>query len=369
MERAHQYRHQHRSRNSSSSHSSSSSSSLNESSRSTPHNTNSTKFSRFNPNTRSNHGPNNTTGPRDGPEWKPRRGSSSSSNTHHQNLKTGAQADEVVVKDEDSSSFPILIGTCPFMCPEGERAQREQLRDLAVFERLHGNPRKTSPSLAVKKVKFHVVSHHKLRCCGSSANVSSVHYLNMEQLIKALTSLFELYDANRNANSIYENEAEFCSLYVLLHLDSRSQSTGESLSLWFRHVPRPIIKSEKMCFARSILRSFRMGNYKLFFCTIAAKASYLQYCIIESYINEVRALSLSCINNVGYKLHPYPLVHLSKLLMMKESDLEQFCNACGLETSTDEMGNKSLPTKQTTFCVPKGGFQSSNFPGLEQFER
>lgn len=32
---------------------------------------------------------------------------------------------------------------------------------------------------------------------------------------------------------------------------------------------------------------------------------------------KVRALSLSCINNVGYKLHPYPLVHLSKLLMMK----------------------------------------------------
>ncbi|KAG8490253.1 hypothetical protein CXB51_015597 [Gossypium anomalum] len=44
-----------------------------------------------------------------------------------------------------------IIGTCPFMCPDGERAQRERLRDLGVFERLHGDPRKTSPSLAVKK--------------------------------------------------------------------------------------------------------------------------------------------------------------------------------------------------------------------------
>jgi hypothetical protein len=35
----------------------------------------------------------------------------------------------------------------------GERAQRERLRDLAVFERLDGNPRKTSPDLAVKKVR------------------------------------------------------------------------------------------------------------------------------------------------------------------------------------------------------------------------
>lgn len=33
-----------------------------------------------------------------------------------------------------------------------ERERRERLRDLAVFERLNGNPAKTSPSLAVKKV-------------------------------------------------------------------------------------------------------------------------------------------------------------------------------------------------------------------------
>jgi len=35
---------------------------------------------------------------------------------------------------------------------ERERIQREKLRDLAVFERLNGNPRKSSPALAVKKV-------------------------------------------------------------------------------------------------------------------------------------------------------------------------------------------------------------------------
>lgn len=35
---------------------------------------------------------------------------------------------------------------------ERERIQREKLRDLAVFERLNGNPGKSSPALAVKKV-------------------------------------------------------------------------------------------------------------------------------------------------------------------------------------------------------------------------
>uniref|UniRef100_A0A2N9FNP5 SAC3/GANP/THP3 conserved domain-containing protein n=1 Tax=Fagus sylvatica TaxID=28930 RepID=A0A2N9FNP5_FAGSY len=52
---------------------------------------------------------------------------------------------------DDCSNLPALLGTCPFMCPVAERSQRERLRDLAVFERLHGNPRKTSADLAVKK--------------------------------------------------------------------------------------------------------------------------------------------------------------------------------------------------------------------------
>ncbi|WCJ39245.1 SAC3 family protein C [Euphorbia peplus] len=361
---------------------------------------------------------------RDASRWKPRGGD-----------------EEHVTEVEDSCTPPILIGTCPFMCPDGERTQRERLRDLAVFERLHGNPGKTSPSLAVKKfcrtistpqsshvrplpvldhtltyllslidtsdrpfevvhdfvfdrtrsirqdlsiqnivnhkaihmyekmVKFHILSQHKLRCCGNSADSSSVHYLNMEQLIKVLTSLYNLYDANRDPNSVYENEGEFRSLYVLLHLDCKSQPTGESLSVWFRRAPHTIIRSKQMCFARRVLQCFRIGNYKRFFDTIAAEASFLQYCIIEPHVNEVRAKSLSCINNVGYKLHPYPLTKLSKLLIMKESDLQVLCNACGLEISIDEAGNKLLPTKQSTFCIPKGGLQSSEFPGIDQFER
>ncbi|XP_044462574.1 SAC3 family protein C-like [Mangifera indica] len=111
-----------------------------------------------------------------------------------------------------------------------------------------------------------------------------------------------------------------------------------------------------------------MGNYKRFLCA-AAEASYLQYCIIEPYIDQVRALALCCINKCGYKLHPYPLMHLSELLMMEESDVDLFCNACGLETRTDEVGNRLLPTKQTTFNCPPEGFQRYSFLGLQQLER
>ncbi|TYI24085.1 hypothetical protein ES332_A06G208900v1 [Gossypium tomentosum] len=344
-----------------------------------------------------------------------------------------------------------IIGTCPFMCPDGERAQRERLRDLAVFERLHGDPRKTSPSLAVKKfcrtisvkhvqasdvrplavledtlnyllnlldssehpfevvhdfifdrtrsirqdlsmqhivndraicmyekmVKFHVISHQRLRNCTSSS-ISSLQYLNMEQLTKALASLYVLYEANRNNNFVYENEAnrnnnfvyeneaQFRSFYVLLHLDSKNQQMEESLSYWFRNVPSPVMKSKEMHFARQVLRFYRMGNYKRFLCTVSTESSYLQYCIIEPHVNEVRALAISYINNCCYKLHPYPLEQLSKLLMMKELDVESLCHACGLEITSDDGENKSLPTKQTTFSIPKGSLQSYELVGLQQ---
>ncbi|TYI78508.1 hypothetical protein E1A91_D06G217000v1 [Gossypium mustelinum] len=332
-----------------------------------------------------------------------------------------------------------IIGTCPFMCPDGERAQRERLRDLAVFERLHGDPRKTSPSLAVKKfcrtisvkhvqasdvrplavledtlnyllnlldssehpfevvhdfifdrtrsirqdlsmqhivndraicmyekmVKFHVISHQRLRNCTSSS-ISSLQYLNMEQLTKALASLYVLYEANRNNNFVYENEAQFRSFYVLLHLDSKNQQMEESLSYWFRNVPSPVMKSKEMHFARQVLRFYRMGNYKRFLCTVSSEASYLQYCIIEPNVNEVRALAISYINNCCYKLHPYPLEQLSKLLRMKELDVESLCHACGLKITSDDGENKSLPTKQTTFSIPKGSLQSYELVGLQQ---
>ncbi|KAH1055318.1 hypothetical protein J1N35_033383 [Gossypium stocksii] len=332
-----------------------------------------------------------------------------------------------------------IIGTCPFMCPDGERAQRERLRDLAVFERLHGDPRKTSPSLAVKKfcrtisvkhvqasdvrplsvledtlnyllnlldssehpfevvhdfisdrtrsirqdlsmqhivndraicmyekmVKFHVISHQRLRNCTGSS-ISSLQYLNMEQLTKASASLYVLYEANRNNNFVYENEAQFRSFYVLLHLDSKNQQTEESLSYWFRNVPSPVMKSKEMHFARQVLRFYRMGNYKRFLCTVSSEASYLQYCIIEPKVNEVRALAISYINNCCYKLHPYPLEQLSKLLMMKELDVESLCHACGLEITSDDGENKSLPTKQTTFSIPKGSLQSYELVRLQQ---
>ncbi|KAK4424799.1 SAC3 family protein C [Sesamum alatum] len=343
--------------------------------------------------------------------------------------------------DDGHQDYPTLVGTCPFMCPGEERERRERLRDLAVFERLHGNPAKTSPNLAVKKfcrtintkdvqasdvrpvpvledtlnyllnllhssdqsfavvhdfifdrtrsirqdlsmqsavsdqvihmyermVKFHIISHRHLHRSFGNPNIASMCHLNMEQLMKALTTLLNLYEANRASHSMCQNEAEFSSFYLLLHLGSDKQV--EPLSLWFRNIPSPIMKSKEMCFARRLLRYYRLGNYKQFISTTEGEASYLQYCIIEPYINEVRMLALSCLSYGGYKLQPYPLLHLSKLLMMKESEVESLCIDCALETSSDGTGKGLLATKQSVIMKSSGGFQKYYPMESERIER
>ncbi|KAI3910516.1 hypothetical protein MKW98_027798 [Papaver atlanticum] len=363
--------------------------------------------------------------------------SSSSSLSKPSNRDEERTTRSIAKEEEEDSS---IVGTCLDMCPAEERAQRERLRDLAVIERLNGNPAKTSPSLAVKKfcrtistmdshpsdvrplqvledtlsyllnllnssehpfevlhdfifdrtrsirqdlvmqnivnhrviymyeemVKFHITSHHKLSRCSSNSDISPLHHLNMEQLSKCLLSIYELYNANRESGACNVNEAYFRSFYLLLQLGSNSHSTGESLSLWLRRLPTPIIKSKEMNFGRRILRFFRIGNYKQFLSFTATEASFLQYCLLEPSINEVRILAVSCINNGGYKLFPYPLQDLSKLLLMQESDVESFCYSCGLEIITDEAGNKFLPTKQTSFSRPKVGFPYYSLLGSER---
>lgn len=60
---------------------------------------------------------------------------------------------------------------------ESERSQRERLQDLAVFERLHGNPRKTSQALAVKKVSY-------LLCLLTSLSFFPLIYIDHSALLQ-----------------------------------------------------------------------------------------------------------------------------------------------------------------------------------------
>lgn len=61
----------------------------------------------------------------------------------------------------------------------------------------------------------------------------------------------------------------------------------------------------------------------------------------------------------------YAVVYRNFSGVTQEPEVESFCKACGLATSEDELGNISLPTKQTTFSCPRGVFQRYSFLKLK----
>jgi len=85
-----------------------------------------TKVSNFNESSSAtNCATNNRSNAHDDPQWKPRRGNTSSSNNQKEKIKTEED------KEADSSDFPRLIGTCPFMCP-GKRKKNTTFTWLSL---------------------------------------------------------------------------------------------------------------------------------------------------------------------------------------------------------------------------------------------
>ncbi|OMO98358.1 SAC3/GANP/Nin1/mts3/eIF-3 p25 [Corchorus olitorius] len=60
-------------------------------------------------------------------------------------------SDNALSDFEGKETSRVIVGLCPDMCPESERAERERKGDLDQYERLDGDRNQTSEFLAVKK--------------------------------------------------------------------------------------------------------------------------------------------------------------------------------------------------------------------------
>jgi len=109
----------------------------------------------------------------------------------------------------------------------------------------------------------------------------------MEQLTKCLLSLFDMYHAIHESDFHSKREAEYYSFYVLLHLGCKIPKMVDSLSLWYSQLPPQVRQSKEMLLARNLLRCYHLGNFKRFFCMIAAEATDLQLRLVEPFLNEV----------------------------------------------------------------------------------
>ncbi|XP_048570775.1 SAC3 family protein C-like isoform X2 [Triticum urartu] len=217
-------------------------------------------------------------------------------------------------------------------------------------------------------IKFHILSHQRLARSCQNSDASSLCYLNTEQMMKCLLSLFDMYHTIHKINSQSNKEAGYYSFFVLLHLGCKIPNMANSLSFWYSQLPASIVRSKEMIFARTILRCYHLGNFKRFFCMIAAEATELQLCLVEPFLNEVRARALIHLNHSGYKLQHYPLTHLSDILMIEELELEDLCRICGLEISRSG-DTKAFAPKQTTFSLPTPLSKSTGIYISREIER
>ncbi|RLN04285.1 hypothetical protein C2845_PM13G22350 [Panicum miliaceum] len=165
--------------------------------------------------------------------------------------------------------------------------------------------RSWAPALTCAQVTFHIRSHQRLARSCQDSDASSLCFLNMEQLTKCLLSLFDMYHTIHESDSHSKREAEYYSFHVLLHLGCKIPKMVDSLSLWYSQLGTQVRQSKEMILARNLLRCYHLGNFKRFFCMIAAEATDLQLSLVEPFLNE-------------------------------ESELETLCRVCGLEVRTSE---------------------------------
>ncbi|KAH9765445.1 SAC3 family protein B [Citrus sinensis] len=176
--------------------------------------------------------------------------------------------------NEGLEASSVIIGSCPDMCPESERAERERKGDLDRYERLDGDRNQTTEYLAVKKktvgylldlldqpyderflglynflwdrmrairmdlrmqhifnqeaitmleqmIRLHIIAMHEL--CeytkGEGFSEGFDAHLNIEQMNKTSVELFQMYDDHRKRGLIISTEKEFRGYYALLKLD------------------------------------------------------------------------------------------------------------------------------------------------------
>jgi len=203
-------------------------------------------------------------------------------------------------------------------------------------------------------VRFHIMSERELRERTAGAGREVDLHLNLQQLSKALLTLLTMYSTEYSINGRRcPTEAEFHCYYVLLNLGDHDHFKAEPLSLWFRGVHQSVLKSSVMHFARTVLRCYRNENYRGFFESVR-KATYLQACLMELFFSQMRGIALKLLNQGGYKLHPYPMADIAKMLLMKETDADELCKSYGLETGIDKSTKAlSLLAKQAQFTPPE----------------
>ncbi|GKU85614.1 hypothetical protein SLEP1_g257 [Rubroshorea leprosula] len=247
----------------------------------------------------------------------------------------------------------VIVGLCPDMCPEAERAERERKGDLDQYEPLDGDRNQTSKLLAVKKYnrtaerevglirpmpvlqktidylldlldqpyddRFlgmynflwdrmrairmdltmqHIFDQGAITMLEQMIRLHIVAMHDIEQMNKTSVELFQMYDDHRKKGINMPTEKEFRGYYALLKLDKHPGYKVEpaELSLDLAKMTTELRQTPEVLFARDVARACRTGNFVAFF-RLARKASYLQACLMHAHFAKLRTQALASLHS------------------------------------------------------------------------
>jgi len=151
---------------------------------------------------------------------------------------------------------------------------------------------------------------------------------------KTLKSLNELYEESRKLGDPLQCspfEAEICGYFILCTLDN---GNGLDILKFVKGLPKSILDSSQVLFARKVFAARHTNNYIGFF-KLLKEATYLQACLMHRYFPGVRSNALECMN-VAFTRQSFPLQELCDLLCFEDVDhAYSVCDQHGLDVNEE----------------------------------
>ncbi|EFJ34837.1 hypothetical protein SELMODRAFT_405782 [Selaginella moellendorffii] len=232
-------------------------------------------------------------------------------------------------------SLPVLRATMDYLLGLLEQSYTQEL--LGLYNFLWDRMRAVRVDLRMQHIfnheaivmheqmiRLHILAMHEL--CEFPKGEGFVEgfdaHLNIEQMNKAFSELFQMYDDHRRKGEPLMTEPEFRGYYALLKLDQHPGFAVEpfDLSVHLSSMSPAMRNSSDVIFARKVARMYKLPNYIGFF-KLAAKATYLQACLMHAQFSKVRSQALAALYSGLRVSQGIPLSQLKKWLGMERHEV------------------------------------------------
>ena len=236
----------------------------------------------------------------------------------------------------------------------------------------------TAADLYEKMARFHILAHYQL--CEDAQSVSNPEgfnsHLNVEQLMKCLTSAFRIYDELAARGVEAPNEPELRVYNFLLSLDRHGKYAPDAVETMdqLRKLRPRVLRSPQVRLYLAVAAAYRASNWAAFF-KLAQGGTHLQACILSLFFNRMRACALRVLNATSgapgrRTSDALPLGPLAATLALGTAQqLARLAEHHGVSVAQRcEQGELCLLPRDAAFLLPDADFPPCREPLVARLE-